>query len=184
MKEFLPCLYAFIACIAFCFIFEMRRWQYILCAGFASAISWLVYLILPGFSEVARCFVATIAVAILAEIFARIFKCPATVFLVIGIIPLVPGGGIYYTMEYGISGDTINFLQTGLHTFGIAGSLALGILVVSSIVRFYHVVRRQGTHLWRFGRSQFRYREDDEEVQPKAAQSRTQDKAACLLHHG
>ena len=75
---------------------------------------------------------------------ARVNRAPVTGFLLVGLLPLVPGGGIYYTMEYGISGDTINFLQTGLHTFGIAGSLALGILVVSSIVRFYHVVRRQG----------------------------------------
>ena len=75
---------------------------------------------------------------------ARVNRAPVTGFLLVGLLPLVPGGGIYYTMEYGISGDTINFLQTGLHTFGIAGSLALGILVVSSIVRFYHVVRRKG----------------------------------------
>lgn len=132
MKDFLPVLYAFIGCIAFCFIFEMRRWRYILCAGFASAISWLVYLILPGFSEVARCFVATIAVAILAEIFARIFKCPATVFLVIGIIPLVPGGGIYYTMENLVNGNIAMFAQKGLQTAEDAGAIAVGCSLISS----------------------------------------------------
>lgn len=135
MKEFLPVLYAFIGCVAFCFIFEMRRWRYILCAAFASAISWLVYLILPGFSEVARCFVATIAVAILAEIFARIFKCPATVFLVIGIIPLVPGGGIYYTMENLINGNLAMFAQKGLRTAEDAGAIAVGCSLVSSGMR-------------------------------------------------
>lgn len=132
MKEFLPCLYAFIACVAFCFIFEMRRWRYILCAGFASALSWFIYLILPGFSEVARCFVATISVAILAEIFARIFKSPATVFLVIGIIPLVPGGGIYYTMESLVNGNLAMFAQKGLQTVEDAGAIAVGCSLISS----------------------------------------------------
>lgn len=135
MRQFLPCLYAFVACIAFCFIFEMRRWRYILCAGFASAISWFVYLILPGFSEVARCFVATIAVAVLAEIFARIFKSPATVFLVIGIIPLVPGGGLYYTMESLINGNLALFAQKGLQAAEDAGAIAVGCSLVSSGMR-------------------------------------------------
>ena len=110
-----------------------------------AALCWLVYLAcLPYFAELLCCFFATLVVSVYAEVMARVNRSPVTGFLLVGLLPLVPGGGIYYTMEYGISGDTINFLQTGLHTFGIAGSLALGILVVSSIVRFYHVVRRQG----------------------------------------
>ena len=48
---------------------------------------------------------------------------------------MVPGGGIYYTMEYGIAGNTEMFLETGMHTLGIAGALALGILVVSTLAR-------------------------------------------------
>ena len=39
-------------------------------------------------------------VSALAELLARLLKAPATIFLVIGIIPLVPGGGLYYTMDY------------------------------------------------------------------------------------
>ena len=54
------------------------------------------------------------------------FKAPVTGFLTIGILPLVPGGGIYYTMEYCVSGQTSQFIETGIHTFAIAGALAVG----------------------------------------------------------
>lgn len=40
-------------------------------------------------------------------------------------------------MEYCIAGNTQMFLETGLHTLGIAGALALGILLVSSLNRLF-----------------------------------------------
>ena len=61
-------------------------------------------------------------------------------FLTIGILPLVPGGGIYYTMEYCVSGQTSQFIETGIHTFAIAGALAVGVLIVSSLVRLFHMM--------------------------------------------
>ena len=66
---------------------------------------------------------------------ARCFKAPATIFLLAALMPMVPGGGIFYTMEHCINGDTAAFLETGLHTLAIAGSLAMGILVVSALAR-------------------------------------------------
>ena len=139
MEWMLPCLYAFLGCGAFCFIFELRRWWYILSASVTGAVAWLVYLSLSNLTDVNRYLLATIAAAILSEIFARLYKTPATVFLIIGIIPLVPGGGIYYTMEYALSGDNAQFLSTGLHTLGIAGALAVGVLLVSSLVKLVRV---------------------------------------------
>ena len=105
MELFLPCVYAFLACAAFCVVFELRRWRYILPACFTGAVSWLVYLALPSGGVAVRCFFATMVVETLAQIFARMFKAPATIFLIIGIIPLVPGGGIYYTMYALLGGD-------------------------------------------------------------------------------
>lgn len=132
---FLPCLYAFVGCAAFCFIFQVRRWQHILCASLSGAIGWLTYLLLADSSHVVRGLLATIAVALLSEIFARIFKTPATVFLLIGIIPLVPGGGIYYTLEALIGGDMSLFVRKGLETVAFAGSIAVGCSLVASVAR-------------------------------------------------
>ena len=78
---------------------------------------------------------ATIAAAALSEIFARLYKTPATVFLIIGIIPLVPGGGIYYAMSYCLAGDTGQFLNALLDTLGMAAALAVGVILASSLFR-------------------------------------------------
>ena len=71
---------------------------------------------------------------------ARIRKCPVTGYLLVAFFPLVPGGGIYYAMEYAIAGQTENFVNTLMHTVGFAGSLALGVLLVSSAVRMRRTV--------------------------------------------
>ena len=136
MLKYLPCLYAFIACASFCFIFQVRKPLFIFLCSLNGAVSWLVYLLtdfLPA--EAARYFLATIAVSILAEILARVLKAPATIFLVIGIIPLVPGGGLYYTMDYLISGDFAMFTSKGLQTAAAAGAIAAGASMVTSLVR-------------------------------------------------
>ena len=72
---------------------------------------------------------------VLSEIFARMFKSPATVFLIIGIVPLVPGGGLYYTMDALIDGNMDLFVQKGLEAASIAGAIAAGSSLVSSVVR-------------------------------------------------
>jgi len=142
METFLPCLYAALGCMAFCFIFQLRRWYYIFCASLTGAVSWLVYLWLEELSTVSRFLLATVAVALLAEVFARLFKTPATVFLIIGIIPLVPGGGIYYTMEALVNGNMADFLHYGMSTASSAGAIAVGCSLVSSVVRIITAKRR------------------------------------------
>ena len=143
LKTFLPCLWAFLASRAFCFVFELRRWQYILAASFTGAVAWLVYLLLDGWGSVTQFLMATIAAAVLAEIFARVFKTPATIFLIIGIIPMVPGGGIYYTLDALINGDMPLFIQLGMETAASAGAIAVGSSLVSSVARIATLLRRE-----------------------------------------
>ena len=58
-----------------------------------------------------------------------------TSYLLVALFPLVPGGGIYYTMEHAMSGETALFLESLLHTLGLAGALAVGVLLVASLAR-------------------------------------------------
>ena len=141
MNLLLPCVYAFVACFADCFIVNIRG-QMLFWAPLGASIGWLVYLLCGFFAQDLLCyFLATVVVSAYAELMARIKRVPATGFLLIGIFPMVPGGGIYYTMKYCIDGDTALFLETGIHTFGIAGCLALGVLVVTSILHLAHTIR-------------------------------------------
>ena len=81
-------------------------------------------------------------IAAYAEIMARVRKCPATSYLLIAIFPLVPGLGLYHTMEYYINGDSVNFAARGRETLGAAGGLALGIFLVLSLVRMLSGYRK------------------------------------------
>ena len=136
MEKYLPCLYAALTSTGFAMVFELRRWQHILAASIAGAAGWLVYLLTEGtMGVVGRNFLATVAVALLAEIFARVFKSPATVFLITGIIPIVPGGGLYYTMDALIDGNMELFAQRGIEAAAIAGAIAAGSSLLSSVVR-------------------------------------------------
>ncbi len=138
---FLPCLWAFLACLGFCVMLNVRRGSLICCAG--GALGWLVYLLAAwiGINDLICYFLAAIAISVYSEIMARVRKYPVTAYLIVSFLPLVPGAGIYTTMEYALRGDTELFLNHGLHTLGIAVCLAVGVLVVSSGVRMYLTFR-------------------------------------------
>ena len=121
----------------------MRK-RMLLLASLGGAVGWCVYLLCGWLqNDITQSFAAILAVAAYSEIMARLQKSPATVYLIVGLIPLVPGGGIYYTMEYCINGDMMNFMNTGIHTLGIAGALAIGILLVSACVRILNNIQRR-----------------------------------------
>lgn len=132
----LPCVYAFLACVGFCFIFNIHGPGILIC-GCGGALGWLVYLlsafILPN--AIFQCLLAAITITVFSEVMARIRRCPVTGYLIIALLPLVPGGGIYETMLHCVQGDTQLFLSALLRTFGLAGALALGTLLGSSITR-------------------------------------------------
>ena len=132
----LPCLYAFLACAGFCFVFNIHGPGILICS-FGGALGWLVYLLAAFVSGniMLRYLLATIAITLYSEVMARIRRCPVTSYLIIALLPLVPGSGIYDAMRYCVQGDTQQFLSALLRTFGIAGSLAIGALLGSSVMR-------------------------------------------------
>ena len=66
---------------------------------------------------------------------ARIRRCPVTGYQLVALLPLVPGGGIYYAMGYCLEGDTEQFLSALLGTLGMAAALAVGVILASSLFR-------------------------------------------------
>ena len=66
---------------------------------------------------------------------ARIRRFPAFSYLVIALLPLVPGSGVYYTVEYLLQNNIERSMTQGVETAAIAGLLAVGVLLVSSLFR-------------------------------------------------
>lgn len=143
---FLPCLWAFLACMGFCVFLNVRTVPGVMICCCGGALGWLVYLLalLAGASDLLGYFLAALSISAFAEIMARVRKSPVTGYLLISFLPLVPGAGIYYTMEYALQGNTQMFLNQGMHTLGLAGSLAVGVLVMSSAVRVIVTIRNAG----------------------------------------
>lgn len=128
----LPCLCAFLACFGFTMVFNIHGAGKLVC-GVGGALGWLVYL-LAG-KTILAAFLASAAIGLYAEIMARLRRCPVTGYLLVALLPLVPGGGIYYAMSYCVAGDTQRFLETLLRTFGMAAALAVGAMLTSSLFR-------------------------------------------------
>ncbi|MCL1950399.1 MAG: threonine/serine exporter family protein [Turicibacter sp.] len=142
MALLLQMFYAFLTCIGFSILFNVRG-KIMFFAALGGALGTLAYGMshFLGSGEVVANFFAALAISLFSEVMARVRKVPVTVLLIPGLIPFVPGGGIYFTMLHFIAGDTQNFLSNLVQTVSIAGALAFGTIILSSIVRMYYNVR-------------------------------------------
>ncbi len=129
-------VFCFIGCMGFAVIFNIHGPGILICA-LGGCITWMVYAIALeiGISDTLSNFIAALVASLYAEIMARIRKYPAISYLVVSIFPLLPGAGIYYTMNYVVSGNMAGFSQTGMHTIAVAGAIAVGILMISTAFR-------------------------------------------------
>jgi len=91
--------------------------------------AWLVYYGLSGVGVgiVSASFFGSLSVGFLSEILARALRKPATIFIIPGFIPLVPGGQAYTTMRFLVEGRQLDALAMGVQTILIAGAIAFGI---------------------------------------------------------
>ena len=144
LAYFLPCVYTFFACIGFCLLFNIHGAGMFICAG-GGALGWLCYLLAAPLvqSDIVQSFLAALVISVWSEVMARLRKCPVTTYLLLALFPLVPGGGIYYTMEHAMAGETQAFLDSLLHTLGLAGALAVGVLMVASVARLFTAWRQR-----------------------------------------
>ncbi len=85
-----------------------------------------------GFSPVLLASISGgVACTCYAEVMARINKTPTTVFLIPAMIPLVPGGALYYTMAYLVQHDNDMAVSKGLDTLYTCMGISIGIVLVS-----------------------------------------------------
>jgi len=140
----IQCLAACVGCLGFSLIFNIHGPGVLLCV-LGGGLSWAAYIIVLHFSgsDILAYFGAAIAAAAYSETMARIRKYPAISYLVVSIFPLIPGASIYYTTGYVVRGDMAGFADKGTHTIAIAGAIAVGILMVSTLVRLWGVWKKR-----------------------------------------
>ena len=144
MDKVLQCIWALLGSLGFGVFFNVHG-KNLFYAALGGMVGWIVYLISPVFMamQLMQFFWAGVSISLYSELLAIKRKCPVTVFLVASMIPLVPGGTIYYTMESLLLGDTQKFIELGVSTFEIAGSIAMGILASSFAVKLIKAIRKK-----------------------------------------
>lgn len=144
---------AFLAIYAFAIVLETPK-KYLWCAGVVSAVGWFVYLQSQqvGMDDVMATFLSATAISIVSHIFARVFRAPVTVFLVAGILPTVPGAGMYRIAASFIAGDSGMAAQNLIVTLELAGVIAMGIFLVDAIFRLFQHGWKQNS--MRYGKNE------------------------------
>lgn len=134
---------SFIITFGFGILFNIKG-RKLLFAALGGGLSWYCYS-LPlslGLSEVSSLFISALVFSTYSEVLARIFKTPVTSFVICALFPLVPGSGMYYTMLATINGDLQNAVHLGINTLANAGTLALGVIFISTITSLIFRVKR------------------------------------------
>ena len=138
-------LAAFIGTVGFSVIFGVPRKNYVQTAVVA-AIGWTAYLLLVRYTVLGPAistFVATVIVASLARMFASWFKTPSTVYLIPGVFPMIPGGGIFWTTFFLVSSRLSLALHAGMLALEVTAAIVLGIVLVSALPkRLFYRPRR------------------------------------------
>ena len=128
-------LAAFIGTTAFAILFGVPRRQYVP-AGIVGALGWLLFLVLVRLAAISApvaTLISTVFIGILSRLFAVREKCPAAVFLLCGIFPLVPGAGIFWFSYYLIAGELSASLTSGMTALKAAVAIVLGIILAMEL---------------------------------------------------
>ena len=127
-------IWAFLAILGFSIRSNLKGIRIIFTA-LSGGLCWAFYLVTLFYSKsmLFSVFVAIILVCIYAEIVAPRLKTPVSVFVTCAIIPLVPGRGLFNSMQLYIAGDNLNASKTILQTLLIAGTISIAIALVSSV---------------------------------------------------
>ncbi|MFR3753718.1 MAG: threonine/serine exporter family protein [Enterocloster sp.] len=128
---------SFMAVLSFGLVLEMPR-KYLGWSGHdrQACAGWYIMLVKAGTgSMILGAFLSSLSVALMGHLFARIFRAPVSVFLVPGILPLVPGTSIYNSVYYVIRNSREESMYYLVETLQIAGAIALAVFLMDSVFK-------------------------------------------------
>ena len=136
--------------IGFALIFNLKKDKipYIIVGA---GMGWAIYLLCYHYTT--NLFLSNVAASVFctasAEVLARWRKAPATLFLLIHIIPLVPGGSLYYMMDALVRDNaaevTLRLESVALQVGAIAGGLIVMTSIMGNFFTFYYRYKAKKT---------------------------------------
>lgn len=134
---------AYFATISFSILCNINK-KKIFIGGFSGAIGWSAYLIGMHFfqNSIFATFISSFFVGLLSLRLAVVFKTPATVFRVLGIIPMVPGTGMYKILYSASIMEYQQAIFLFFQTMQTAGAISLGLLLANAFKKLFESKRR------------------------------------------
>ncbi|WP_455538953.1 threonine/serine exporter family protein [Terrisporobacter sp.] len=144
MPLYLHFIYSFIATIGFSIFFNAPKVT-LIASGIVGGVGWSLfyYLVKITGNDILANFISAIIVSYLSEILARKLRQPAIIFVIPGVIPLVPGLGMYNTMLYLVQNDYARAISKGTNVLFVGGAISLGILVITSLIKTLHIISKK-----------------------------------------
>ena len=138
ISMFVPAVFAILG-LAIIFRVPVNRIPACVVVG---ALGWLTYLVADHYldSPVMGCFFGACMVGLCSAEASRIFKEAMTIFVIPGILCLVPGAKIFYTMEALIRNDIEEMAEIGVQTLMMAGAIAMGLLVMGALIKVFRAL--------------------------------------------
>ena len=131
---FMRSIMAGIGTTAFAILFRVRK-QHILDTSILGFISWFLFLTLSElqFNVMLSIFISGFIIAIASRILAVKRKCPAIIFLMTSLFPLLPGLSFYRSIYYMLMGQETIAISFAKESFLIAFTIAISIAIVKYI---------------------------------------------------
>ena len=125
---------AFAGSLGFAVVFGCR-YKIGFVGALGGALSWIIVVLLTAvnISEYIAFFVAAMAITLYSRLMAMVTRCPATPFLRVAVVPLVPGKALYMTMVYALSEEWQSLFTQGISTILYALCISSGILIISTL---------------------------------------------------
>ena len=134
--------------LGFSMMFHVRS-RLMLWTTIGGIVCWGVYLIVDtlGPGIFLPCLAASAVCGMYGELLARVLKVPGTVLFIPSMIPLIPGGSLYYTMAGVVQGDWASASFYGGRTIQYVLAIAVGISIVWAFFYMLRTVKmkRHGT---------------------------------------
>lgn len=134
MHLILGFIFSYISSVGFCMLFSSPK-RSVVFSALAGAIGFLVYSIAEDLlgGIFLPFLLGSYITGVLGEVFARILRMPAILFIIPGIINLVPGKGIYNTLFYFVDNQKALALENLFEALVIASAISFGILLSSAM---------------------------------------------------
>ena len=142
MSLFESFLFSFVSTLGWSVYFNAPKRDLVYCS-LTGAIGWITCILMEDYTgnTILANFIATFIITLFSEFLARKLKRPAVLYIIPGIIPLVPGLSIYNTMLDLIQANYIQALERATNVAMISGAMVMGMLIVTSVLKGFRKIK-------------------------------------------